>query len=826
MKNLLFFIIVLLFHISTSAQNGLSGKITDAATGTPVSGAVIYIQDIRMGAMSKEDGSYNLTNIPKGTYMVEAHLVGYMMKPQSVNINGNVILNLQLVTSSYEEQEVVVTGNATGADIESTPQPITEVSHDYLFQQSSSNVIDAIAKVPGVSAITDGQSISKPVIRGLGYNRVVVVNDGIVQQGQQWGDEFGIEVDPNSVERVEILKGPASLVYGSDAISGVINLLPEKTLPEGQVKGDILTNYQTNNGLMNVSGHIAGNNNGIAWSGRVSNIMAHAYQNKNDGYVLNSQFSNFNYDGTIGIHKSWGFSQLHYSYFDLRTGIVDGTRDSASGKLIQQVGINGNPMYIIPTKQEYSSYTPLIINQIVKHYKIVWDNSISLGENRIIGRFGLQRNSRQEFNDPTMPDISNISYLLNTLNYDARFISAERHGFNFTAGANGMYENSQNKGTLLLIPEYQLFDIGGFAIANKKIANLNLSAGVRYDVRTLKTMDAYIDSNENPVSANTSGALHRFARTTSNFKGISGSIGSTYNFAESAYIKVNVARGFRAPNIAEMGSNGIHDGTVIYEKGDPNLKPEQSMQIDIAPGIHTKDFELEVDGFMNKIDNFIYTKALLDKNGNVTVDSSTAGFGAAPVFKYTQGSALLQGGEVVLDIHPSGIKWLDLYAAYSMVNASLENVPDSIKYIPFTPPARLQAYLTLTARKLNPAMHNSFIRFGMVHSFEQSRIYLQTADYTALNTATSPFEYAASRTPTKAYTLLSAGIGADIMKNNGQKACTIFINVDNILNEKYMDYMSRFKYLPVNFASNPHRVGVYNLGRNISFKLLIPVDFR
>ena len=265
------------------------------------------------------------------------------------------------------------------------------------MQNSSTNVIDAITKVPGVSAITDGQSISKPVIRGLGYNRVLTINDGVEQVDQAWFDEFGIEADPDAVNRYEILKGPASLAYGSDAIAGVVNLIAEQPLPEGQTKGDILFNYQTNNGLINTMAHIAGTKNGISWSARVDNIMAHAYQDKYDGYVLNSQFSNFNADATIGLHKKWGYTQLHSSYFDMHTGIVDGTRDSATGIMERQVAypdLNGGaPSYEIPTEQEQKSYTQFTIKQRIRHTKLVWDNSVAIGDGKNYRDFFLAKKS-------------------------------------------------------------------------------------------------------------------------------------------------------------------------------------------------------------------------------------------------------------------------------------------------------------------------------------------------------------------------------------------------------------------------------------------------
>ena len=825
---LLYTIIFFSCTLAGRAQNELRGKITDLNTGSPLTGANVYLPDLKLGAAANDDGSYSIKNIPSGTYLVEVRYSGYATFSQSVGINGNKEQDFALTISAIEGQEVVIHGNAIGSDIYAASQPVVEVPNSYLAQNASTNVIDAVAKVPGVSAITDGQSISKPVIRGLGYNRLVTLNDGVPQEGQQWGDEFGIEVDQNSVDRVEILKGPASLVYGSDALAGVVNLLPEKPLPEGEVKGDLLMGYQTNNGLINNSLHIAGTQNGISWSGRLTNIMAHSYQDPNDGYVINSQFRNIATDETFGIHRKWGFSQLHFSYFELQTGIVDGTR-GPNGELQRNIAIDSHDgtmdsaIYVDPTNQEKKSYTPFVINQLVKQTKLVWDNDFKAGEGDIIARFSWQRNQRQENNDPTIPDISDIYYYLNSYTYDLRYESPDRNNFNYAVGINGLYQDSKNLGTLLLIPEYTSFSAGAFAIANKKIGKLTLSAGVRYDTRQFTGHDSWIDSSEAPVAANTPGALHRFTGYTSNFSGVSGSVGGTYNFTDAFYTKLNIARGFRAPNVAETGSNGIHDGTVVYEIGNPNLQPEQSLEFDVAPGIRTKNFTFEVDVFSNSISNYIFPKAVLDANGHLLFDSSTAGFGPAPVFKYTQTNAVLTGGEAMLDIHPASVSWFDFYAAYDMVNAKLQGVPDSVQYLPFVPPARLQAAVTFTAKKLCKSLHNAYVRFGFLHAFEQNQEYLQSAIYTGLNTSQTPAEYNASRAPTAAYTLLNAGIGSDIIGKDSRKICSLYISADNLANTAYMDYMSRFKYYPANYNSNPPRVGVYNMGKNISLKLLIPI---
>ena len=829
MKNIVTLIVLIFVTSIGISQNSLRGTITDASNSKPIANVNIYIADLKIVAATDEYGKYSLQNIPKGTYVVEARLIGYALKTVTVQVEGSVTKDFALLQSNYELHEIVVTGNSAAADPSKTPQSITEVTNEYLTENAATNVIDAIANVPGVSAMTDGQSISKPVIRGLGYNRVLTINDGVIQVDQPWFDEFGIEADPNAVDRVEILKGPASLAYGSDAISGVINLIPEKPLPEGEIKGKFLSNYQTNNGLIDNMIDIAGTNKGISWSGRIDNTMAHAYQNKYDGYVLNSQFSNFNADGTIGIHRKWGYTQLHASYFEMETGIVDGTRDSASGKQMMAVSYpdlnGGQPSYEFPTNQQLKSYTPLVINQRIRHTKVVWDNSIAVGNGRITGIFSYQKNQREETNDPTMPDTPDIYYSSNAATYDLRYVSPQMGGFNISGGANGMYQASQSLGTLMLIPNYNIFQIGAFAIANETIGKLTISGGLRYDTRTFTGVDHWIDStNQQPVSSDAPNAFHEFQGFTSTFSGMSFSLGAAYNITQNIYVKGNIARGFRAPNVAECGANGVHDGTIVYEIGDPSLKPETSLEEDFSFGINSKDLNIEVDLFNNNIDDFIYAQGLLSVFGGDSINNSlnAAGLGAAPVYKYVQGKANLYGGEVALDVHPVSIPWIDLYASLSMVNGGLTGAPDSTKYLPFVPPTKITTDIKFHINKICTGLKNAYIKIGMIDCFQQSNVYQQYAIYTGLNTAQTPYEYAASKAATEGYVLFNAGLGGDI-QGKGHTLCKINIMVNNIFDTAYMDYMNRFKYYPVNYTTG--RVGVFNMGRNVSLKLTVPINY-
>jgi len=819
-----------LLHFCGQAQVILKGKITDSKNKAGLAGAFIYLPDLKTGAVSDSNGNYVIRRIPEGTYLIEVKLLSYATRLATLQVHGILHADFELQSSPTELREVIVTGVISPTDQQRNPIPVTTVSADYLLQNAATNVIDAITKVPGVSGITDGQSITKPVIRGLGYNRVLTINDGVEQVDQPWFDEFGIEADPDAVSRYEILKGPASLAYGSDAIAGVVNLIPEQPLPEGTLKADILSNYQSNNGLTNAMFHIAGTKNGIAWSARIDNTLAHAYRNPNDGYVINSQFSNFNTDGTIGVHRHWGYSQLHASFFEMHTGIVDGTRDSATGLLERAVAypdLNGGAAsYELPTHQEQVTYTPFVINQRIRHSKVVWDNDFAVGEGKIKAIVSWQKNSRQENNDPTVPNTPIIFYSSNALTYDVRYNLPQKNGLDISVGSNGVYQASRSLGLLLLIPDYNYFQMGGFAVANKQFGNVRLSGGVRYDARTFHGLDHWVDSTtQEPAAAKAPNAFHEFEGFTSHFSGFSFSAGGAYNISKNVYAKLNIARGWRAPNVAECGANGVHDGTVVYEIGDHSLTPETSLEEDVTFGIRSKDIDFELNAFNNDISNFIYSRGLLSVLGGDSINNTlnAVGLGAAPVYKYTQGKSGLYGGEVTLQIHPSGLQWVTLLSTASIVAGGLKNVPDSVKYLPFIPPTRITSDLQFNIGTPGHSFKNVYVKFGVQVYAAQSHIYQQYAIYNGLNTALTPFEYAASTAATRGYVLYSAGLGGSIISRN-RNLFQVYINCANLFNTAYIDYMSRFKYYPVNYTTD--RVGVFNMGRNVSIKVLVPLDLK
>src|SRR5665213_1077123 len=236
----------------------LSGKITGANTGQPLDGASIYIPDLKIGSVSDANGNYIIKDIPQGTYLVQVGFIGYKDNIKKIVLEKNTNMDFAMEISITEESEIVVTGTSKATTIRKNPIPIISINRQFLQQNLSTNIIDAISTVPGISAVTTGPNVSKPFIRGLGYNRILTLYDGIRQEGQQWGDEHGIEVDEYSVDRIEVVKGPASLIYGSDALGGVVNLIPAPPVLDGQIKGSFTANYQTNNGMFGGSGMVGG----------------------------------------------------------------------------------------------------------------------------------------------------------------------------------------------------------------------------------------------------------------------------------------------------------------------------------------------------------------------------------------------------------------------------------------------------------------------------------------------------------------------------------------------------------------------------------------
>ncbi len=795
---LAFLSVFLPFSISYS-QSSLKGKIS-STSGEPIVGGIIYFPELGTGTVSDLNGNYSISKLPKHKLNVEISSINFKKIDETIDLAVVQLKDFVLEESVTEITEVLVHGHTNLLKMIQTPTPVTLVTLTDLLQKSSTNIIDALASQPGVSQVSTGSGISKPVIRGLGYNRVVVVNDEVRQEGQQWGDEHGIEIDEAAVYSAEILKGPASLLYGSDAMAGVISFFSAPALPEAKMKLNLMADYQTNNGLIAYSADFAGHKKDLIWDVRYSNKQAHAYQNRYDGYVYNSGFSENAISGLVGLNKSWGYSHLNLSAYQLIPGMVEGNRDSLTGHFTKPLNVNGITAEAIATASDFLSYNRPFPYQLVNHYKAVWNNNILIGSGTLKTTLGYQQNRRQEFGDVLKPNDYGLYFQLHTVNYDIHYLLPQNNDFKISFGVNGMYQNSLNLGTEYLVPEYRLFDIGGFVIAKKHLGSVDISGGFRIDNRS-ETADAlYLKLSGEKTTLTDPGATERFAGFATNFPGFSGSIGASYQLDENWNTKLNFSKGFRAPSINELSSNGVHEGTIRYEQGNLTLKPESSLQIDYELGFESEHISSKLNLFINSIDNYIFSSKLAGENGNDSI------IGNFPVFKFTSGNARIMGGEFSIDIHPHPLDWLHFENSFSYVNSQLANQPDSSRYLPLTPAPKWKSTLRVD-------MHNNYKNLkNLYFLLEMEKYFRQDNIYSAYHTETA--------TPT--YTLLNASVGTDVMLNK-HTLFSIYINGSNLTDEVYQSHLSRLKYAPENYLNG--RTGVYNMGRNVSVKVIVPVDF-
>ncbi len=793
--------IILLLYISTTfsftaksfettplLKGSFSGVVKDAKTGSPIQGASIYIADIKMGSNTNSKGEFFIINISEGVHLVEVSHIGYTTIAENINIKGDTKKDFFLNESIIENNAVIVTGVTKATQLKKIPFQVSVLRKEDLLQSTSTNIIDAITRKAGVSSLSTGPAISKPLIRGLGYNRVLTINDGVRQEGQQWGDEHGIEIDEASVNKVEILKGPASLVYGSDAMAGVINIITNLPIQSNTIKINAGTNYQSNNRLRSLYGNMAGNMNGFNWNIYGTTKAAADYQNKYDGYLFNSKFNEKNFGGYVGYNGAWGFSHFLLSSFNLKAGLVEGERD-ADGYFVKAIA---GGSVVRATEDDFKSTSPQIPYQHIRHFKMATDNSFKIGKNRLAINIGWQHNQREEFGNPDDLNERALFFDLKTITYTTQFHFKETYGWKPSIGINGMQQDNKNRGVEQLIPDYSLTDVGGYGFLQKEFKKLTISGGARFDSRNIDVKNL-LDAGAVKGSA--------FTKSFSNF---SGSIGATYQATRTINIKMNIARAFRAPGIPELASNGAHEGTTRYEYGDNNLESEISTQFDAAIEFNNEHFSFNLAGYYNNFNNFIfYRKLAAIGGGDSTIDVNGD---LLTAFKFDQRAARLTGLEATLDIHPHPLDWLHIQNTFSLVSGKLKESIEGTNNLPFIPAPKLLTELRGDFNKPIGLLKNLYVKFEVENTFRQSN------PFTAYNTETT----------TAAYTILNAGIGTDIVNKKGQQLLNIHFIATNIADVAYQNHLSRLKYAAENLSTG--RTGIYNMGRNFSVKLNIPLS--
>jgi iron complex outermembrane receptor protein len=773
MKNLLFTLVVMLYtFFSTNTYASplaeITGKITDAETNSGLPGATVAIPDLRKSAITNENGEFKLKNLPsRGKFLVQISYVGYQAITRVVDFGSSEPLNFVLRQSVIEGREVVITGSPSSSDNRKNSTSVATLSREQLQSHPSTNLMDAISRLPGVAQITTGPAISKPVIRGLSYNRVVTLNNGVKQQGQQWGDEHGIEIDQYSADHVEVLRGPASLMYGSDALGGVINILDGLPASEGTLKGEFLTNYATNNGLTGNSLMLQGNENGFIYKIRGTYKNAYSYKTPSE-YVPNSGFNESNFQGQIGLNKKWGYAHLDASSFRNNIGFYEPVRNE-NGQLVDD---DGNVFSDSQNKDRKLAFP----KQDVRHYKVALNSNILLGDGSLKATLGFQRNLRRELEGPA-PE--GLALFLNsqTYSYDLKYSFKDFNGWAPVVGLSGEFMHSLNTtGFEQLIPDYDSQAFGGFVYVKKTWTNDSFNAGARFDFRKMDGKAFSGDSEFNAFS--------------NKFSHLTGALGYTHEFNEEFNFKANAGSAFRAPNIAEFASNGVHEGVFRYEIGNVDLKPEESYQFDASFEYHNQYVNASLGGFANILDNYIY----YNTNGaSIDVDDEAGNITPFPVYNFVQDNAFLRGVEASLTLHP--VSFIHFENGFSYTRATNRATKESL---PFIPAATLRNELRFEPKIQGTS--SSYLSIGIDNFFSQPKI--------------DSFETASS-----GYTLLNASIGTTFRIGKTQDI-TIYAAGRNLLDKAYYDHLSRFK--PGRLSYEDTSLGIYNQGRNITFGLNIP----
>jgi iron complex outermembrane receptor protein len=758
------------FAIDTTT---LKGKVIDAFTNQALPGATVSIPDLGINAITNASGEFTFENAPtRGRFLIQVTFIGYKSYTQMVDFGKPPVLEFVLHESAIEGKEIVITGTATSSDHRKNSTSIATVSKAELLYHPSTNIIDAISRIPGVSQISTGPAISKPVIRGLSANRVVTLSDGVKQQGQQWGDEHGVEIDQYSADRVEVLRGAASLMYGSDALGGVINILDGLPAPEGTIRGEFLTNYATNNGLSGNSLMLQGNQNGFVYKARGSYKNAYSYRTPTE-YVPNSGFDEKNFEGQVGVNRGWGYLHLDASSYRSNIGFYDPVRNEA-GQLVDE---NGNSF----TESQLKDRTVAYPKQDVRHYKLALNGNFLLRNGSLKTTFGFQHNLRRELSvENESPSLFLNSY---TYSYDVKYTIHEVQGWAPVFGISGELMHSLNtSGQEQLVPSYDSHAYGAFAYVKKTLdSNNTLNIGGRIDYRKLTTI-AFASPQ---VS---------FPGIKNQFSHVSVAAGYTHQFSDQFSFKTNAGTAFRAPNIAELSSNGVHSGAFRYEVGNPNLQPEISYQLDGSFDYENSYFNASIGGFANYINSYIY----YNTNGDIKpILQSDGSFRNYPVYNFVQDNAFLRGVELALTLHP--VSFIHFENGFSYTRATNQTTHTSLPYIPA---AALRNELRYEPKIIGTT--GSYVSVGLDNFFKQTKV--------------DAFEL-----PSSGYTLLNAAVGTTLKLGKEQRL-TIYVAGKNLLNKAYYEHLSRFK--PGRLSDQDPTLGIYNAGRSVTFGLTLPFTLK
>ncbi|WP_417213390.1 TonB-dependent receptor [Bizionia sp.] len=746
MKTILYLLFLSMASIAMG-QNNITGIVTDAETGEGLPFVNIYFPQLEKGTTTDFDGIFNIENLPSGSYSLVYSFVGYGTKSMNLVIPTTDTISLTLSSSAIEMEAVII----------STPfhklqsDNVMKVERQTIKELKASGAVtlgEGISNIAGVEGVSTGLGITKPVIRGLSSNRVLVYTQGVRLENQQFGDEHGLGLSDAGVESVEVIKGPASLLYGSDALGGVLYINPEKFAHQNSSNADFGGIYFTNTqGYSTNAGYKAsGEAFKVLFRGSVTE---HADYNTADYRVTNTRFKEQDFKAGLGYQSTNFKTDFRYNVNHSKIGIPEDIGEQSTNK------------------------TPLLPYQELTNHIFSSRSTVFFNNSKLEFNLGYIYNNRNEFEDEHDHDHDHdhdheedhdehedehhdeehetlhpaLQMKLITANYDVKYHLPILGKFETIVGVQGMNQVNTNYGEEELIPNAVTNDFGILAMSHIHFEKFDIQLGARYDNRWLQ-----IDNNINKT-----------------FNSFNGAFGVKTNLTENITARLNLATGFRAPNLAELTSDGVHHGTNRYEIGNIDLNNEQNFQTDLALEFKSEHIEFFVNGFYNHVNDYIY----LSPNG--TSINNT------PVYNYVQDNSALYGGEIGLHFHPHPLDWLHYESSFETVTGKL----DSGDYLPLIPANSINNTIRVEFDYKEETNMYAFVKLKSV--FSQDNV--------------STFE-----TATGSYNLLSAGFGGNIKVFNND--LSIIISGTNLTDKTYVNHLSRLK---------PD--GIFNMGRNFSLGL-------
>lgn len=748
------------------ADAWLHGQVLDSATRAPIAGAVVSLPRLGRTTITNQSGQYALERLPRDTVVLAVRFIGFAERVARVDLTaGGVHLDVPLVQRVLELDTLTVTAGRP-EDALRNEQALSVMTPQDVEESRGQTLGETIRELPGVAIIQYGPSIAKPVVRGLHSQRLRIMNGDVPQEGQQWGEEHAPEIDAFAANEIEVIRGGGAVLYGSDAIAGVVRVTPRPLPVYGDIGGEFSSNFFANNRQGAASLLLEGARLPIPLLGNAAWRLQASVRRAGDArtpdyYLLNTGFKEANVNAALGIRRSWGGSELSYSRFSTTLGMYLGAHVTTVSDLDRAMRD--------PLESQDFSYDIQRPNQRVSHDLIAWRTDVQLGQAaRLDVNYGFQYNNRNEYDGIGFASGSTrpaFGLRLYTHTLDARVSHAPIGRLTGSIGVSGMRQGNLSPGRSFLIPQYRLYSGGIYAVEQLSLSRWTFSVGARYDHRWQR---AYQFGDPVVISPD----------DTRSWDGVSGNLGGTWEFTPGWSIASSLGRAWRAPNVSELYSAGVHHGTAQYQLGDSSITAERSVNADVTLRHVGRAVRLEVAAYQNMIDGYIYLRPF----GDVATVR-----GAYPGYRFSQTDARLRGLEASTLVSPSS--WWSLYLSGTLVRGYDRTEGTTLFDIPAD---RLIANLRLygpTSRRLR----EPYVEIGTT--------LVRRQDHVPPNTV--------YKLPTAGYALLNLEAGAGALRVAGAPL-RVSVAVRNLLDTSYRDYLTRY------------RLFVDDAGRDVVVRLTLP----